>query len=102
MQEQGSASSNGSRHLMEAGKQVANDASNLGDSLGELAGRARESVVTLMEERPYLMLIGAAAAGYLIAGGLASRFTRAALGIGGRMLVQRAVGQVMAGQMEQL
>jgi hypothetical protein len=100
MQDQGSMSDNGSRPLFEAGKQVAHDAGHLGDSIGELAERAKDSLVELMEERPYLVLIGAAAAGYLIAGGLASRFTRLALGVGGRMLAQRAMGQIVSPETE--
>src|SRR5687768_7270791 len=97
MQEQGATTAgNGSRQLIEASKQVAHDASNLGDSLNELAGRARESVATMLHERPYVVLGAAAAIGYLVAGGMASRLTRVAIGLGGRMLVQRAIGQMTA------
>ncbi len=100
MQEQGATRGNGSRQIVEAGKQVAHDAETLGESLNELAGKARESVSTLMQERPYLTVAAAVGIGYLIAGGFASRLTRLALGIGGKMVMQRAVAQVLAADEE--
>jgi hypothetical protein len=97
MQDQATGRVNGSRQIVEAGKQVAQDAETLGGSVNVLVDRARESVTGFMVERPYVTVAAAVGIGYLLAGGFASRLTRLALGIGGRLVMQRAVAQVLAG-----
>lgn len=79
------------RSLLERGRDIRRDASSLRRDVEGAARDVEASIAASMRERPYLTCAAAAAAGYVLGGGLATRATRAALAVGGRMLVALAV-----------
>lgn len=77
--------------LYTSGRQVVQDLSALGSSVGQLAKEASQSLHTLAKERPYVAIALAAGAGFVLAGGLGTRVTRSLLGLGGKMLLRTVV-----------
>lgn len=69
----------------EARRQVVEDARALASDLQDALGQTRSELRHHLERHPYLTLGMVAAAGYVLAGGLASRLTAVALGAGGRV-----------------
>jgi hypothetical protein len=88
----------GARTLPEYGRDIEREVSDLASSVQDAAGEVRRSLATQLEERPYATLAIAAAAGYVLGGGLATRMTRTLLAIGGRLalalLVQETGGHL--------
>jgi ElaB/YqjD/DUF883 family membrane-anchored ribosome-binding protein len=73
------------------------EAQDIASSLSELTRDLTDTVSVHLQQRPYAVLGVAAAVGYVLGGGLASRITRAGLGLGARigmgMLVRQFVEQ---------
>jgi ElaB/YqjD/DUF883 family membrane-anchored ribosome-binding protein len=73
------------------------EAQDIASSLSELTRDVTEQVSVHLEQRPYAVLGVAAAVGYVLGGGLASRITRAGIGVATRigmgMLVKQFVDQ---------
>lgn len=71
------------------------EAQDMASSLSELTRDVSETVAMHLQQRPYAVLGAAAAVGYVLGGGLASRITRAGLGVATRigmgMLMSRFV-----------
>jgi len=73
------------------------EAQDLASSLSELSRDVTQTVSAHLQQRPYAVLGVVAAVGYVLGGGLASRITRASLGVATRigmgMLVRNFVEQ---------
>jgi hypothetical protein len=76
---------------------VVRDARALATDLEALLDETRTSLTDALERHPYLTLGAAAAAGYVLAGGLASRLTALALGAGARIATASLLGRFAAG-----
>jgi len=74
----------------------ATGASELENNVVELAERARETIVEFVQEQPHAALGIAAAAGFILGGGLTPRrLIRLGLAAGGPALSRQIVDQVM-------
>jgi len=75
------------RRFEDSGKRVCREARAFGNALQEaivdLEGTLREQ----LEQRPYVTLATAAGLGYVLGGGLASRFSKVLLNLGTRLAV---------------
>lgn len=73
------------------------EAQDMASSLSELTKDVTEQVSMHLQQRPYAVLGVAAAVGYVLGGGIASRITRAGLGlatrIGTAMILKQFVDQ---------
>lgn len=78
------------REWAEHGRRLRHDAEAMKTDLGRAASDARDVVRRSLEENPYGTLAVAAAAGYVLAGGLASGLSRLLLRTGGRIAVGKA------------
>lgn len=74
------------------------EAQDIASSLSELTRDVTQTVSVHLEQRPYAVLGVAAAVGYVLGGGLASRITRAGLGIATRIGMGMLVRQFVEGQ----
>src|SRR4051812_44330177 len=74
------------------------EAAELASSISELGNDLSGIIVEQLEQRPYAVLGVAAAAGYVLGGGIASRLTRVGLGIAVRMGMGMLVRQVVEAQ----
>jgi len=72
--------------------------------LGAATGRALQSWDALLRERlrrqPYATLAVAAGIGYVLGGGVPPVLVRSALGVGGRIALERLLGQLVRGAAE--
>lgn len=82
--------------LAQQGDQLLRDARELAEGLREAGGELESYLRRQMQERPYTVLLSAAAAGFIIGGGLASRTTRMAIGVGSKLAMTLAAQEVMA------
>ncbi len=73
--------------VLDAGTRIRDDAKQLASSVGAFSDQARSAITEIMETRPYVAIAGAAAVGYLLAGGLSSRLTRLGLMVAGRYMI---------------
>lgn len=80
--------------LPASGRQVRRDAEALAASVQEAAGQLEHQVARNMRERPWTTLAIAAGTGFVLGGGLATKLTRLALGIGGRLALAMLVQEL--------
>jgi hypothetical protein len=84
--------------LYDHGREVFREVQALRTAAEETAAEASELLCDRMQQRPYITLATAAAVGYVVGGGLASRLTGAVLAVAGRFaiaLVARELSRVV-------
>lgn len=81
----------------DARRQVLDDARILASDLQEALDRTSHELRRHLETHPYWTLGAVAAAGYVLAGGLASRVTTFALGASGRVAMSVLAREVASG-----
>jgi hypothetical protein len=89
------------RELVEQGQKVREDISALAGTVRNVAQGWETLLRDSLERRPYATLAVAAGLGYVLGGGLPRGLLRAAIGIGGRLAVEQAVGRWAAGLIDE-
>lgn len=84
------------QHLTETGRQIRGDAQNLVTHVSEAGTELQSYVTDMVRERPLATLGVAAGIGYLLGGGLSSRLTVLALGVGTRLAMAVAAREMGA------
>jgi ElaB/YqjD/DUF883 family membrane-anchored ribosome-binding protein len=87
-----------SNALAEKARQAGEDVRRAGASTQALASAVRHSTEERVALRPYSTIAFAAAAGYVLGGGLSSRLTGTMLVLGGRIAVRRLLSEAIGGQ----
>lgn len=82
------------QHLTDAGRQIRGDAQNLVTHVSEASSELQSYVTEVARERPLAILAAAAGVGYVLGGGLSSRLTVLALGVGTRLAMALAAREV--------
>lgn len=80
--------------LSERGRQIRGDAQNLATHVSEAGGELQSYVTDAVRERPIGTLAVAAGVGFVLGGGLSSRLTAIALGIGTRFAMAMAAREM--------
>src|SRR6266446_5027481 len=75
-------------------RQVSSDANALVGALEEMASEVEALVQEQIDERPYMTLAAAAAVGFVVGGGLATRMTKALGGIASRVAIAVAAREI--------
>jgi ElaB/YqjD/DUF883 family membrane-anchored ribosome-binding protein len=82
------------QHLTEAGRQIQGDARQLVTHVSEAGGELQSYISQTARERPLTILAVAAGVGYVLGGGLSSRLTVLALGVGTRFAMAMAAREM--------
>jgi hypothetical protein len=82
------------QHLSEAGRQIRGDAQNLVTHVSEAGNELQFYLREVARDRPLGVLAVAAGVGYLLGGGLSSRLTVLALGVGTRFAMAVAAREM--------
>ena len=82
------------QHLSEAGRQIRGDAQQLASHVSEAGTELQSYVTEMVRERPLATLGVVAGIGYLLGGGLSSRLTVLALGVGTRFAMAMAAREM--------
>lgn len=94
----GTVDVNALQQLSRAGRVVAGDAQRLKGSTSRLADTFTTQVQDALRDHPYTSVGVMAGIGFVLAGGLTTPLVRAALRIGSRIAVTRAMAAVVAPQ----
>lgn len=84
------------KHLTETGRQIRGDAQNLVTHVSEAGTELQSYVTDMVRDRPLVTLGVAAGVGYLLGGGLSSRLSVLALGVGTRFAMALAARELGA------
>lgn len=83
------------RAVQAAAKEMVTAAKGLRETAKEFSETAQSYAGEQARERPYVLLGAAAAVGFVLGGGLASRITMNLLLVGGRMVAGRMIAQAL-------